>query len=258
MEQVVHDGRETAYRRVAGAAEGPTVLYVHGSGANHRVWVHQYAPRGPVHPAVALDLSGHGESTDIDTEAGSETLAAYAADVVAVARETDADVLVGHSLGGAVVFEVLLDSPFDPSAVVFAGTGAKLAVHQSIRTLLQEDFEGLVDALHQDSRLLHDPDGTTDERSRDAILSAGQAVTQRDFLTCHEFDVRERLDEINVPALAVVGEHDVMTPPEYHEYLADSIADCERAVIENAAHLAMLEQPQAVNSVIERFCRRFR
>jgi len=257
MEQVVHNGRETAYRRVAKTAEGPTVLYVHGSGANHRVWVHQYASRGPVHPAVALDLSGHGESAAIDTAVGGETLAAYATDVVAVTRETGADVLVGHSLGGAVVFEVLLESPFDPSAVVFAGTGAKLAVHQSIRTLLRDDFEGLVDALHQDSRLLHDPDSTTDERSRDAILSAGQAVTRRDFLTCHEFDVRDRLDEIDVPALAVVGEHDVMTPPEYHEYLADNITDCERAVVENAAHLVMLEQPQAFNAAVERFCRRF-
>lgn len=251
MEQVVHDGRETAYRLVRPDADGPTALYVHGSGANRHLWVNQYGPDGPFHPAVALDLSGHSDSQDIETEAGPETLAAYAADVAAVARETDADVLVGNSLGGAVVFEVLLSGRFDPAGAVFAGTGAKLAVHESIRTLLRDDFEALVELLHEDSRLVHEPHETVRERSKAALFDAGQRVTTRDFMTCHTFDVRDRLDELDLPALAVVGEHDSLTPPAYHEYLADELPDCELAVVENAAHLAMLEQPAAFNAALE-------
>jgi len=251
MEQVVHDGRETTYRLARPDADGPTALYVHGSGGNHRLWAHQYAPDGPLNSAVALDLSGHGESTDIEADAGPATLAAYAADVAAVARETDADVLVGNSLGGAVVFDVLLSGRFDPAGVVFAGTGAKLAVHDSIRTLLREDFEGLVELLHEDSRLLYDPDERLRERSRAALFDAGQRVTTRDFMTCHTFDVRDRLGELDLPALAVVGEHDSLTPPAYHEYLVDELPDCELAVVEGAAHLAMLEQPGAFNAALE-------
>jgi 3-oxoadipate enol-lactonase len=251
MEQVVHDGRKTAYRLARPAADGPTALYVHGSGADHRLWTHQYAPAGPLHPAAALDLSGHAESSDIDTDAGPETLAAYADDVAAVARAVGADVLVGNSLGGAVVFETLLSGRFEPSAAVFAGTGAKLAVHESIRRMLREDFEAVVEALHGDSRLLHDADEQVREQSRSALLAAGQRVTRRDFMTCHTFDVRERLDELALPALAVVGEHDSLTPVSYHEYLADELPDCELAVIEDAAHLAMLEQPAAFNAAVE-------
>jgi 3-oxoadipate enol-lactonase len=251
MERVVHDGRETAYRLVRADGTGPTALYVHGSGADHRVWAHQYAPTGPFHPAAALDLSGHGDSGDIDTDAGPATLSAYAADVAAVARAVGADLLVGNSLGGAVVFETLLSDRFEPSGVVFAGTGAKLAVQESIREMLREDFEGVVEALHGDSLLLHDADKRVREQSRSALLSAGQRVTRRDFLTCHTFDVRERLGELDVPALAVVGEHDGLTPPAYHEYLAEELPDCELAVIENAAHLAMLERPEAFNATLE-------
>ncbi len=250
MEQAVHDGRETAYRYAQPDADGPTALYVHGSGADHRLWGHQYAPGGPFHPAAAVDLSGHGDSADIDTPPGPETLAAYAADVTAVASEVDADVLVGNSLGGAVVFETLLSGRFDPSAVVFAGTGAKLAVHESIRRLLREDFETAVETLHADSRLLHDPGEALREQSVDALRSVGRRVTRRDFLTCHTFDVRDRLDEVDVPALAVVGEHDSLTPPSYHEYLAAELPDCSLAVIEDAAHLAMLEQPAAFNDAV--------
>jgi 3-oxoadipate enol-lactonase len=253
MERVVHDGRETAYRQTGTDDDGPTMLYVHGSGGNHGVWVNQYAPRGPSHPAVALDLSGHGNSEDVDTPTGPETLTAYADDVVTVARETDADVLVGNSLGGAVLFEVLLERAFDPAGVVFAGTGAKLAVHESIRRLLREDFDGLVERLHEPSSLLADSEGELLERSKDALHAAGQRVTRRDFLTCHEFDVRNRLDEVSTPALAVVGDADQLTPPEYHEYLVEEIADCELVRIENGAHLAMLERPAPFNSALESF-----
>jgi hypothetical protein len=42
MQQVVHDGRETAYRHVRPGADGPSALYVHRSNPTHRVWAHQY------------------------------------------------------------------------------------------------------------------------------------------------------------------------------------------------------------------------
>ena len=252
MQQVVHDGRETAYRHVRPGADGPSVLYIHGSGATHRLWAHQYGPDGPLHPATAVDLSGHGDSGDIETVAGPETLSAYADDVAAVATAVDADVLVGNSLGGAVLLKTLLSGRYEPFAAVFAGTGAKLAVQASLRRLLREEFEAAIDALHGDSRLLYDPDKRVEERSRAAMRAVGQRVTRRDFLTCHTFDVRERLDELDLPALAVVGEHDSLTPPAYHEFLAAELPDCEMAVIEDAAHLSMLEQPVAFGTALQR------
>ncbi|OYR80367.1 alpha/beta hydrolase, partial [Halorubrum sp. E3] len=58
------------------------------------------------------------------------------------------------------------------------------------------------------------------------------------------------------PSLAVVGEHDALTPVDYHDYLAERIEDCERATIEGAAHLAMLERPEAFNAALTAFCSR--
>jgi len=253
METVAHDGRETAYRLVRDGGRGPTTLYVHGSGGNHRLWAGQYGPDGPAHPAVAVDLSGHGESDDVGTEPGGETLSAYAADVAAVAAETDASVLVGNSLGGAVLFRLLLEDRYDPAGVVFAGSGAKLTVHERVRELLAEDYEGIIEFLHEDSRLFYRGDPELVERSAAAMREAGQAVTQRDFLSCHTFDVRDRLGEVDVPALAVVGEHDNLTPPAYHEFLSEELPDCDLAVLEDAAHLVMVEQPGAFNRRLRSF-----
>jgi len=254
METVTHHGRETAYRRTRPEAPGPTVLYIHGSGGGHRVWGHQYGPKVSNSPAVALDLSGHGQSEDIDTNPGEKTLRAYAEDSKIVAEATDADVLVGNSLGGAVVFQLLLETSLEPSRAVFVGTGAKLAVHEHLRTMLAEDFQGAVEFLHGDSRLFHDIDKETVADSKAQMEETGQAVTERDFLTAHQFDVRGRLGEIETPSLAIVGEHDELTPARYHEYLADEMPQCELTVIQNSAHLAMIEQPGQFNAALSTFC----
>ena len=253
METVSHDGRETAYRSVRTATDGPTVLYVHGSGGTHRVWAHQYGPDGPSYSTAALDLSGHGDSADIGTPAGPETLAAYADDVCAVARAVEADVLVGNSLGGAVVLRILLERDHDLGGAVLAGIGAKLTVADPLRSWLAGDFERAVEWLHGPDRLFHDPDGRTRTRSMETMRAVGQSVTERDFLSCHTFDVREELGDIDVPVLALVGEYDALTPPSYHEVLADEIPEGEVCVLADAAHLAMLDRPAAFETAVTEF-----
>lgn len=253
METVGHDGRETAYRIVGEAGTGPTVLYIHGSGGTHRVWASQCGQAGPDTPAVALDLSGHGDSEDVDTAAGPATLAAYADDVCAVACATGADVLVGSSLGGAVVQRVLLEREHSTAAAVLAGSGARLPVAASLREWLAEDFGRVVEWLHGSDRLFHAPDKRTRERSIETMRAVGRAVTERDFLSCHRFDVRERLGEITVPVLALVGEFDTLTPLASHEFLADEIPQGELTVLDDAAHLAMIDRPAAFGAALSAF-----
>ena len=255
MERVTHDGRNTAYRQFDRGGDGPTVCFVHGSGGSKDVWKAQ-ARLSDRSPVVALDLSGHGDSDDIDTPAGPETLEAYADDVTAVATATGATVLCGNSLGGAVALWVALTRDRPLNGLVLAGTGAKLAVADALREALAGDFDRAIEMLHQPDRLFHDAPSEYSTLSRAGMRDCGRAVTDRDFETCHGFDVRDRLDEIAVPSLALVGEHDALTPVEYHEYLADGIPDCERAVIEDAAHLAMLERPVAFNAALTAFCSR--
>jgi pimeloyl-ACP methyl ester carboxylesterase len=253
MQSVTHDGRETAYRETQPDSDGPGLLYIHGSGGTHQLWAYEYGPKGPSHPAVAIDLSGHGASDDISTEIGHETLDAYADDVIAVAKATDSSVLVGNSLGGAIVQHILLERDFDPSAAMLVGSGAKLGVAESLQEVLANDFEKAVAVLHGDDYLFHDPDEQVLEQSKQTMHEVGQAVLRRDFMTCNEFDVRDRVDEIDVPVLAVTGEYDQLTPPMYHEFLADEIPEGQMALIEDAAHLSMAEQPVAFTETVRTF-----
>lgn len=254
METVTHHGRRTAYR-VSGGGEGAPVLFVHGSGGSHAVWRSQFR-LADERPVAALDLSGHGDSADVrDAAPGFETLAAYADDVIAVADATGARILAGTSLGGAVAIHVVLErrDEFAPAALVLAGTGARLAVLESLREWLAEDFDRAVEFLHAPGRLFTETDEDLVHASETVMRETGRAVTERDFLTCHTFDVRDRLHGVDVPALAIVGEHDQLTPPRYHEYLRDELPDAALAIVEDAAHLAMLEQPDAFNAALDRF-----
>ncbi len=264
MERVPHHGRETAYRRFDRGGDGPALCFVHGSGGTADVWKAQ-ARLADRFPVVALDLSGHGASDDVDAVPGPETLAAYADDVVAVAEavtkggpseETDAIVLCGNSLGGAVALWVALERDLALGGLVLAGTGARLAVLRDLLDWLADDFDRAVAFLHGEDRLFHDPPPEYVELSTAAMRECGRATVERDFRTCHTFDVRDRLNEVATPALAVVGEHDGLTPPRYHDVLADGIERCERATIEDAAHLAMLEAPVAFNAAIVDFADR--
>lgn len=255
MNSVTHHGRETAYRLSDRGGAGPTVLCIHGSGGSHGVWKAQ-ARIADGYPIAALDLAGHGESDDVSARPGYETLTAYADDAVAVAERTGASVLCGNSLGGAVALWIALERDLDLEGLVLAGTGAKLAVLEDLLAWLDDDFDRAIAFLHGSDRLFHDPPEEYVELSKATMRSTGQRVTERDFRTCHRFDVRDRLGEIDVPALAIVGEYDVLTPPRYHDYLADRIPAGERALVEDAAHLAMLEQPAAFNAVLDDFLTR--
>jgi Predicted hydrolases or acyltransferases (alpha/beta hydrolase superfamily) len=255
MEMVSHDERATAYTSVEADTEQKQLLYVHGSGGTHAAWSLQYQRRRGRVPVAGLDLSGHGRSEDFSAT-DQTALAAYAADVAAVARRVDADVLVGHSLGGAVVLHLLLEGRYDPTGIVLAGTGAKLAVAEPLRAALATEFETAVEWLHKRDRLFHDPNREAVEQSKAAIRGVGQPVTRRDFRTAHSFDVRKQLKTVDVPALAVGGVHDSLTPPRYHEYLAAELPTCEHANIAEAAHLAMLEQPAAFHAAVDTFLER--
>jgi len=255
MGSVSHHGRSTAYRTFGRGDVGHTVLAVHGSGGSHRVWTPQ-SRVATEHTVIALDLSGHGESGGVSAQPGYETLSAYVDDVVAVAETVDADVLLGNSLGAAVVLTTLVERDLDASGVVLAGAGRRLPVPEDLLELAATNFPGAVEYLHTPDHLFHDADAETLEVSRAALRETGQEVLDRDLRTAHTVDLRGQLSGIDVPTLAVVGEYDRLTPPHFHEELCEELPDCEVAVIDGAAHLTMLEAPAAFNHELTGFLSR--
>ncbi|MFB6104316.1 MAG: alpha/beta fold hydrolase [Halobacteriaceae archaeon] len=252
MSRVTHDGRTTAFGQTD--REGHSILCVHGSGGTRAVWKAQRARLAGT--VTALDLAGHGDSPPAAVPPGPARLRAYVADVAAVATAVDADVLVGHSLGGAVVLQTLLDRDLGVDAAVVIGAGATLPVSETLLEWLAEDFDRVIEFLHGPDRLFHAPDDRLIDRSRTLLESVGQPVTRADFQTCTAYDVTDRLPAIEVPVLAVVGAHDQLTPPRLQDPLVAGLPEATRTEIADAAHMAMVERPDAVNEAITAFLER--
>jgi pimeloyl-ACP methyl ester carboxylesterase len=94
-------------------AEGqgqPALVFVHGWCMDGDYWDAQVKHFAGTHRVVTIDLAGHGRSGAGRAE---WTIPAFAADVRAVVEKLKLDdvVLIGHSMGGAVIVEAALAMP---------------------------------------------------------------------------------------------------------------------------------------------------
>src|SRR5438046_5569010 len=66
-----------------------------------------------------------------------------------------------------------------------------------------------------------------------------------------DFDCRDQLSSIRMPALVIAGAHDPATPPADGRFVADQIPGA-RYIELNAAHLSNIEEQDRFNSEISR------
>ena len=91
------------------------------------------------------------------------------------------------------------------------------------------------------------------EEGKCQLLECAPEVLWGDFKTCDEFNVTDRIGQIDLPALVVCGKDDTLTPPKYSEFLAEKIPSARLHLIERAGHMVMVEQPRLVGEAIREF-----
>ena len=240
-------GQPAAYLE---GGQGRPVVLVHGAGGRAEVWTPQIGGLADVARLIAVDLPGHGGTG----ARGCQRVDDYAAWVLGLldALGLDRTVLVGHSMGGAIVQTLALGHPGRVAGLVLVGTGGRLRVLPRILELFRDGSpQGakLVAGLAYSPKT---PPAAVVEADR-ALQETAGAVTLGDFLACDRFDVMARLSGVAAPTLVVVGADDRLTPPKYAAYLARTIPGARLVEIEAAGHFPQLEQPAAVNLALRAF-----
>lgn len=229
----------------------PPLVFLHGAGGTHLHWPPQVR-RMNGQRIFALDLPGHGKSGGV----GSQSVIGYAQAVIDFldAARLNAAVFVGHSMGGAISLTLALEFPQRVLGLGIVGSGARLRVHPQI-------LEGTADParFHETVKLINEwaygpaADARTKELAAERMAQTRPAVLHGDFFACNEFDVMQRLGEINVPTLILCGTEDRLTPLKYSEYLRDHIRGARLLTFPGAGHMVMLEQPQEVAQALAAF-----
>ena len=187
------------------------LVFVHGSGGTGRVWRYQSE-----HFAGSLAVTLPGRP-DGEPRGSMEEVARWLHGELR--REEGAPfVLVGHSLGGGVVLQYALDHPDEVAGLVFIGSGARLRVNPATLDALEkrpEVFRKIIDDFFAKAR----PEFA--EELIELSTAVGPAVFLADLRVCDRFDVIERLGEVEVPVLAIVGSEDALTPPKYSTFLEE-------------------------------------
>jgi pimeloyl-ACP methyl ester carboxylesterase len=244
--------------------DGPAVVLVHGLGGSMFGWraqVRALADAG--YRAVAYDQRGAG----LSTKAGGYSIEGWAADAVALIEELGIDrvALVGHSMGCMVAEHAAHRLGERCRALALCGGRASWpeAASEVFAQRAELARSGRMDEVAEAVAA-----GALSERCRaerpvlHGLLVASIAAAEGDaYAECALATGRGSMrgpSGLDCPLLAMAGSEDAVTPPEAAEEMAAAAADGEAAVIDGAAHWAMLEAPEAVNGLLVPFLHRHR
>ena len=170
--------------------------------------------------------------------------------------------LAGLSMGGYICFEILRRAPERVARLVLLDTSARPdAPEQSEQRRSQIEMARggrlgeIADMLFP--RMVH-ARRWGDESLRRIWRTMAQEVGSEGFINQQTAimgrpDSRPGLAAIRCPTLVIVGDGDVLTPPERAEEIANGIPGARLSVIRDSGHLSTLEQPAAVAKSMMQF-----
>jgi pimeloyl-ACP methyl ester carboxylesterase len=249
MPYIELDGNNLFYTASTKRSSEISLLLVHGAGGSHLTWPAELR-RFPGVDVYALDLPGHGRSD----QPGRRSVEQYAHVAVQFIDrlELPSVVFFGHSMGGAIGITVALNSPSAIVGLALVGSGARLRVTDAILDSVVADYEAAVQTITKMSWAADAPRELVGAGS-DLLRQQCPAVVHGDYLACNQFDVMERLGEIDVPTLVISGTHDQLTPVKYGRYLAHRIPGAHHVTVEGGGHMMALEHGAEVAEALSGF-----
>lgn len=263
-DQVMVERPDGTRLRVRISGTGPTVALAHGIALTLGEWnlVTDLLVAGGFR-VMAFDQRGHGQSTIGTDGISAPVMAADLAAVLEATATTDA-ILVGHSMGGFLALEAIMEVPGVRERLAglvlvasFAGNildGApqnraeapilrshllpRLGDNPTIGTLFAASFFGPQPSPAMLTAFLHMIMG----RDHEPLLPLLEAFTSQDLLA--------RLPAVDLPTVIVCGLADRTTPPRDSRRMAAAIPGARSMWVPGAGHMLPWEAPAAIRDAV--------
>lgn len=242
----------------------PTLVMSHALGCDASLWDTLANSLAAEHRVVCYDHRGHGDS---EAPHGPYTMTALAEDADHLLAELDARyatgpvVWIGLSLGGMVGQELALAHPRRLKALVIANStsrydeAGRAQWAQRIAAVEAGGPEAVADGAMQRwfSPAFHAERPAAVARWRRRVATTPKAG----YLgACHavmHMDTAALLPRVALPVLVIAGALDQGTPPAMSQAIAQAIPGARLEVIDEAAHLSVLERPAAFERAVRDF-----
>lgn len=227
------------------------MILLHGWLGSWGLWQETMSFLGRYYRTYALDFWGFGES-------GKKRETYAVQDFVSLVDQFMEQLgigkapLVGHSMGGTVSLSVAIKYPQRVSKVVVVGSpivGSSLALplkwagYRPIAFMLFNMMGAFRFGIKVASPMI-----CRDERFPEMMDRDLSRTTLQSFLlsiaSLRRTDLRPMLKQIQVPAMGMYGDRDVIVHPRQWEPMKNGIAHAQIERFPSAGHFPMLEEPQ--------------
>lgn len=238
------------------------VIFIHGFPFNKSSWDPQMDFLKNKYRVIAYDIRGFGKSTSGDEEASINLFADDLIQMMDVLQIKKA-IVCGLSMGGYILLNAINRYPERFHAIILSDTQCigdsaegKEKRYKTIKQIetngLKEFAEGFVKNVFCRKSLENKKDVT--EKIKNIILSTKpETVTGTLAALAQRQEKCFSLNEISVPALILCGKEDIVTPLVQSEFLHTHIKNSKFHSLDNAGHMANLEQPEEFNKLVNDF-----
>lgn len=267
--------------QVAGDGPGLPLLVLHGGPGGTSCGYSQLEPLGSERPVIRYDQLGSGRSGRPD-DPSLWTVERFVEELHVIRQELGLEQmhLLGHSWGGALaaayvlekgtegIASVVLSSPLlstslwieDASylrSLLPADVRNTLAKHEAAGTTDSEEYRRASDVFYErhvrGGKRLDAPTECDGAPWNQFVYEYMWGPTEfRATGTLVDFDVTDRLHEIDVPVLFVAGQHDEARPERMAEF-QKLVPGSKLTIILDAAHGTLSRKPVEYMNIIETF-----
>lgn len=246
--------------------EGQPLVMIHAGVADSRQWNNEFGFFAGRYKVLRYDTRGYGKSEPVDGEYR------YLADLVALLDYLELDqplILMGCSMGGGLAIDFALSYPSRVTALILVGaapSGLELEVETPAKFEAAEQAynAGNLDLVAElETQIWFDGMGRTPEQVNPAMRRLAYEMNRRaldhdarhlgTLLPNLPMPAGERLSELTMPVLMVVGAHDVPYILAATDYMVGRLPSAQKIVIQDAAHLPNMDQPAEFQQAVTAF-----
>jgi pimeloyl-ACP methyl ester carboxylesterase len=247
---------------LTGPADAPVVMLIHGLGLNKECWQWTTPALSDAYRVLSYDLYGHGGSVAPPQTPSLSLFATQLAgllDHCGVERVT----IAGFSLGGMIARRFAQDLPQRTQALVILHSphkrseAAQTAILKRVDQAREQGPQSTVEAALE--RWFTETYRTANPDIMETVRGWVTANQKPIYHTVYRV-LATGIDEIIAPSpaifcptLVITGDEDYGNGPEMTHAIAAEILGAEALVLSGLRHMALVEDPKAVNTPIRHF-----